>query len=426
VLVKDRGKRIACEMNTIGILKNPIQEYAWGSLTAIPELLGTRNRSNKPQAELWMGAHPKAPSEVEYDGKRVSLLELIDRNPEAILGKRVAQKFDNRLPYLFKVLAAAKPLSIQAHPNLQQARQGFELETTAGISLDAPHRNYRDANHKPECICALTPFWALCGFRKISDLIAYFEAICAEGMKNELAQLANNQDTAGLRRFFTFLMALDGDQRKKIISEAKPNIHERRTEDPVFEWILRLLNEYPDDIGIFSPIFLNLICLEPGQALFLAAGQLHAYLDGVGIELMANSDNVLRGGLTAKHIDVPELLRILQFDEFKVEILNPKNRRPCEFVYPSPVEEFVLSTIELKPNVAYKSEPKRSVEILLCTAGAADFIDTGRHNTISIKKGMAVIVPAVAPDYEINGKATFYKASVPSKKPGIWNTEPDL
>ena len=401
-------------MNTSGILQNPIQEYAWGSLTAIPELLGTRNRSNKPQAELWMGAHSKAPSKVEHDGKWISLLELIDQNPSAILGNRVAQKFNNRLPYLFKVLAAVKPLSIQAHPNLEQAKQGFKRENAADIPLDAPHRNYRDDNHKPECICALTPFWALCGFRQISDSIAYFSTICPAGMKNELEELNKNQNSVGLKRFFSFLMALDADHRQKIISEAKPNIRQQSAEDPVFEWILRLANDYPNDIGIFSPIILNLICLEPGEALFLAAGQLHAYLDGVGIELMANSDNVLRGGLTPKHIDVTELLKVLHFNELNLEILRPQNINPGEFVYESPAEEFVLSTIDLNSNTTFRSKKQRSAEILLCTDGAADLVDAGSANMISMMKGMSVIVPAAVPGYRINGEATFYKASVPN------------
>ncbi len=165
-------------MNKSAKLKNTVQEYAWGSLTAIPELLGTTNTQNTPQAELWMGAHPKAPSRIEIDNQWVSLLDLIEKSPDAILGEKVAQKFDGTLPYLFKVLAASRPLSIQAHPSLKQAKEGFERENAEGIPLDAPHRNYRDDNHKPECIFALTPFWALCGFRNRYEIVAYFSKVC--------------------------------------------------------------------------------------------------------------------------------------------------------------------------------------------------------------------------------------------------------
>ena len=158
-------------MDRIGVLKNPIQNYAWGSRTFIPQLIGELAPANTPQAELWMGAHPKTPSQVLCDGEWISLAELIQENPEGILGDSVAKKFSNKLPFLFKVLAAAKPLSIQAHPNRDQARQGFARENRLRIPLNAPHRNYRDENHKPEMICALTSFWALSGFGKIEDLI---------------------------------------------------------------------------------------------------------------------------------------------------------------------------------------------------------------------------------------------------------------
>ena len=166
-------------MKTIGILKNTVQDYAWGSLTAIPELLG-QPATGSPQAELWMGAHPKAPSQVYHDGKWESLLQVIEAHPADVLGKEAAEKFGGKLPYLFKVLAAAKPLSIQAHPNSHQAKEGFARENRLGISLMASNRNYKDDNHKPECICALTRFWGMNGFRRIPEITKYLGSLCRD------------------------------------------------------------------------------------------------------------------------------------------------------------------------------------------------------------------------------------------------------
>jgi len=200
-------------MMRIGILQNTIQEYGWGSRTVIAELMGKPSPSASPQAELWMGAHPKAPSLVEIDGHSKSLIEVVAESPEAVLGKTVAGRFNNRLPYLFKVLAAAQPLSIQAHPDKTQAREGFEREEKAGIPLDAPERNYRDANHKPECICALTPFWALKGFRKVKDLTARMRSCCSKSLAEEIRTLERSPDSRGLKRFFESLLTLSSDRR---------------------------------------------------------------------------------------------------------------------------------------------------------------------------------------------------------------------
>jgi mannose-6-phosphate isomerase len=400
-------------MQTIAVLKNTVQNYAWGSLTAIANLLGVSNPTNIPQAELWMGAHPKAPSEVQHNGQWMSLIDLIAKCPEDILGKTVARKFNNTLPYLFKVLAAARPLSIQAHPNSAQAKEGFRRENSLEIPLNAPHRNYRDDNHKPECICALTPFWALCGFRKISTIINYFRAICPKGLKDELLALKKNQTSEGLKHYFSMLLTLDADRRQSIIAEAVSNVRKRVGEDVAYEWIMKLSNAYPYDTGILSPLLLNLICLESGQAIFLGAGQLHAYLDGVGIELMANSDNVLRGGLTPKYVDVSELLNVLHFDEREVTLLEPTVKNKYERVYSCPAEEFVLSIIALTENESYIRVNERSVEILLCTAGTAELMDMHSKDILSLKKGMSVIIPAAVKGYKIEGQATFYNAAVP-------------
>jgi mannose-6-phosphate isomerase len=400
-------------MKKICLMKNTIQEYAWGSHTAIADLMGNQSPSTIPQAELWMGAHPKAPSLVKYDDKWVSLLDLIKKFPADILGKEIAAKFGNKLPYLFKVLAASKPLSIQAHPSIKQAKQGFERENRLGIPLDSPNRNYKDENHKPECICALTPFLALYGFRKISEIISLMKKICLKVLDKELNNLKRQPNSEGLKSFFHSLITMNNPRKKQIIELAITNAKKLSEDNQGFKWIVNLYKEYPNDIGIFAPILLNLISLKPGQALFLPSGELHAYLDGLGVELMANSDNVLRGGLTKKYIDVPELIRVLNFEEKKVDILISKKNKNCEKFYNVPAEEFVLSVISDEKNLSYISPEKRSVEIILCTDGKASISDVGMKENIPLTKGTSIIIPSSVKKYKIEGKATLYKASVP-------------
>ena len=400
-------------MPSIGLLKNTVQKYAWGSTSAIQELLGEKNFSREPVAELWMGAHPKAPSLVNWDGQWTALNDLIVQDPQAVLGYQVAKKYHNQLPYLFKVLAAAKPLSIQAHPGLAQAQQGFKLENQKGIPMDAAQRSYKDANHKPECICALSSFRALYGFRPIADILSLMGKICPTGLSSELHQLKNHPDPSGLKLFFTKLMSMDAKRKIQVIGEAIQNAKQRIEQDPAFYWTAKLAVEYPLDIGLLSPLFLNLIRLKPGQALFLPAGELHAYLDGTGIELMANSDNVLRGGLTNKHVDVPELLKVLSFEPRKIEILDERKMDKTEKIYDSFAEEFVLSTISISAGDFYEKSNVNSAEILLCTEGEARLADSGKNHILPIKKGDSAIIFASANSYTIKGDAVFYKAAVP-------------
>jgi mannose-6-phosphate isomerase len=311
------------------------------------------------------------------------------------------------------VLAAAKPLSIQAHPGLELAKKGFENENKQGIALNAVSRNYKDDNHKPECICALSSFWALYGFRSITEILSLMNKICPVGLIAELDQLNDHIDSRGLKQFFTDLMTMDTQQKKQVIDEATQNAKQRSDEDPAFYWMTKLATEYPLDIGVLSPLLLNLIQLEPGQALFLPAGELHAYLEGVGIELMANSDNVLRGGLTAKHIDVPELLKVLDFKPRQIEILKEKKKDKTERIYTSFAEEFVLSGISISEDGFYRNSQLRSVEILLCTEGEAHLEDSVSNHIIPIKRGDSAIISAAAKSYTIKGDAVFYKAAVP-------------
>lgn len=394
-------------------MKNTIQEYAWGSYTAIPELLGRNSPAGTPQAEMWMGAHPKAPSMVHCDGQWVSLLKLIEENPKGILGAEVAKKFDNRLPYLFKVLASAKPLSIQAHPSQAQAKEGFAKENRQKIGINAHNRNYKDDNHKPECICALTHLWAMNGFRKISEILSLMEKICWNTLQPELDNLWKRRNSEGLKTFFKDMMTMERIRQDQIIAEAIQHAHKFKDDEPAYQWMIDLHAEYPGDIGVFSPLILNLACLKPGQAMFLPAGELHAYLDGVGIELMANSDNVLRGGLTPKHVDVPELLRVVSFEECELNILSAEDIDGCEAVYSSAAEEFVLSVISVKESMPCYSKRHRSIEILLCTQGNATIFDLDQQVPTTLGKGNSVCVPAAVEAYSIVGDATIYKASVP-------------
>ncbi|MGD8755211.1 MAG: mannose-6-phosphate isomerase, class I [Desulfobacterales bacterium] len=400
-------------MVSISLLKNTIQEYAWGSIRAIPDLLGQKNLANQPQAELWMGAHPKAPSLAYHNGQWISLQQLIAQYPENILGKKVAKQFNNRLPFLFKVLAAAKPLSIQAHPNRKQAQSGFQRENAQKIPLDAANRNYRDNNHKPECICALTPFWALSRFRRIPKILSYLQQLNVRQLNDLLTDFKRQPTTQGLQQFYTSLLSLKQDQQKRIVDETLQNARHMAAEHAEFEWLLKLADHYPEDIGVLSPIFLNLICLEPGQALYLDAGELHAYLEGLGIELMANSDNVLRGGLTPKHVDVPELLQVLNFEDRDITLLASETSVENELIYPSPTAEFILSVITLKNNSVYQSPRQRNVEIIICTEGQMTIADRDLQTEISLPQGASVIVPASVKRYSLKGKGICYKAGVP-------------
>lgn len=400
-------------MRKIGLLKNTIQEYAWGSRTAIPELLDQPVPAEKPQAELWMGAHPKAPSQVLSDGIWRSLPEVIQESPAETLGQEVAARFSNKLPFLFKVLAAARPLSIQAHPNKEQAEQGFARENELGVPLDAPQRNYRDDNHKPEIICALTPFCALNGFRKLEEALRLLEKIRVPGLAEIVSFLRSHPNRDGLKKFFNHLMTTDRGKQRKIVEQAVNSAEQQTNEEPVWTWMIKLNEEYPGDMGVLSPLFLNLVRLKPQQAMYLPAGELHGYLEGVGIELMANSDNVLRGGLTPKHIDVQELLTVLNFTDGDLNILGPENLAFGEAIYSTEAEEFVLSVMRLNKGAPFSSPRNRSVEIMICTEGEVSVTDLSAGDITRLTRGISIIVPAAVEQYRIEGEATLYKATVP-------------
>jgi len=400
-------------MKTIHILKNPIQNYAWGSHAAIAELTGKPFPTEEPEAEMWMGAHPKAPSMVQTRQGDESLMDLIQQHPHDILGWETAKVFNNRLPYLFKVLAIEKPLSIQVHPNREQAKSGFARENSRGLPMDAAVRNYRDDNHKPECICALTHFWALNGFRDLAAMIHMLRETCADILGRGIRELEDHAGSQGLKPFLNILLNLKKDDIQRILRKAIPHAEALKGQDPAFDWVIRLHRTYPGDIGVLFPLILNLVCLNPGQAMYLPAGQMHAYLKGVGIELMANSDNVLRGGLTPKHVDVSELLNILNFDDQPLEIIEPEKRRTCERVYATPTSEFELSVIEIGEGRSYKSGRQRGADILLVTSGKVYVTQGDQSEPLKLAKGMCAIIPAAVNSYGIRGEGTIYKAAVP-------------
>ena len=401
------------KMNRICILKNPVQEYAWGSKTAIQELLGKPVPSDKPMAEIWMGAHTKAPSKLLIEGKWRPLDEVIEGSPESILGKRVAEKYANKLPFLFKVLAVSSPLSVQVHPDLEQAREGFARENRLGIPLDSPNRDYRDDNHKPELLLAVTYFTGLKGFRRIEEILGLMERIAPSGLAFELNQLRKEPEASGLKSFFNALMTMDKSLQKKVLVEAVSLAEKRADQDPAFHWMVKLNREYPGDIGVFSPVLLNFVELRPGDALYLEAGELHSYLNGLAMELMANSDNVLRGGLTPKYTDVPELLKLVDFKTGPVLPVRPEGLGTCESVYQTPAREFTLSVISVDKGKTFESPRDRSVEILICMEGEADIKDSGEGEVLALTRGQSVIVPSAVTQYRIDGMATLYKATVP-------------
>lgn len=394
------------------LLENIVQPYAWGSRSAIAQLQGRPTPSVEPEAELWMGAHPGAPSRVVRGAARASLLDVLQHAPDRVLGAECVRAFGPQLPFLFKVLAAESPLSLQAHPSLDQAREGYRREDGLGVSLSAPHRNYKDANHKPELICALTPFDALCGFRDAEETLALFERLQVAVLEDVLAPLRASPDARGFRGTFERLMTLEPERRRAAVEGAVDACRRVRDSEPLADacaWAVRLGERYPGDPGVVGALLLNLVRLEPGEAIYLPAGNLHAYLSGVGVELMANSDNVLRGGCTPKHVDVPELLRVLDFRTGSVPRVRGVERRG-EHVYPTPAREFQLSRIELRKGRNFAARHRRGAEILLCTEGSAELQCGGA--TLALSQGASAFIAACDGDFRLHGQATIYRATV--------------
>jgi mannose-6-phosphate isomerase len=393
------------------VLDNPIQDYAWGSRTAIAEFLGRPSPSPGPEAELWIGAHPKAPSRIVEPPGLGTLDRAIQNDPVGLLGATVCDRFGNELPFLFKLLAAAEPLSIQAHPNQEQARAGWGRENAEGIPVDAPRRNYRDPNHKPELVCALSAFTVLKGFRALDELARNLQPVAGQELLPDVGRVARERSPAALRALFARMMTLDADERKPVLARAHDQSR-RRKADPAWAWVERLLSKYPDDIGALSPLFLNLLELSPRQALYLPAGELHTYLEGTALEVMANSDNVLRGGLTPKHVEVPELLATLSFEHQAPDVLAPVETGPGESAFHTPAHEFELGFVETRASRPFASAAGRGVEILLGLEGRPALRTDGA--TLPLERGSTVLVPAAVVSYSLEGEGWLARARVPA------------
>ena len=388
-------------------LSNPVRPYAWGSTTAIPELLGIAP-TGEPQAEMWMGAHPGAPSRLARatatgePGPERPLTEVIAADPERELGRATVEKFGPRLPFLLKLLAAGTPLSLQVHPDLDQARRGYADEERRGVPADAPHRTYKDANHKPELICALTPFTGLCGFRRPADAAATMAALGVDSLEPYVDLLGAHPEEAALREVLTAMLGADPEQTARTVTEAATAAERLGGAHTPYA---RLAHHFPGDPGVIAAMLLNHVELQPGEALFLGPGVPHAYLDGLGVEIMANSDNVLRCGLTPKHIDVPELLGVVRFEAAEPGILRPEASPSGEELYETPADEFRLSRFDLSPGADPVDLTRDTPQILLCTAGAP------KAGTLGLTPGASVFVPA-GERTEVSGTGTLFRATV--------------
>ena len=381
------------------LMQNVIQNYAWGSKTSIHELFGIPNPENQTQAEIWMGAHPNGCSTVEWQATNLKLSDLIAKDKTSFLSAKTVEEF-GELPYLFKVLAANQALSVQVHPSKQEAEVGYEKENKAGIPLNSPVRNYRDPNHKPELVYALTSYQAMNGFRNFADILHLFQSIKSETLLPLIQKFSTNQTAAGLEQFFTTLLSLSGQEKELALHDLLSFAHQKTSD--ISELILELAQTYPGDIGLFTPLLLNVITLNPGEAMYLDARTPHAYLKGTGLEVMANSDNVLRAGLTPKHIDVIELASCTAFKEkpFDTLKLEPTVHEFGEQKYAIPVNDFKFS---LYPSPNQAMVKPQSAEIIM--AIDEEVVLSHQSETFVLQKGQSVFIPAYVEQYTIQSEA---------------------
>jgi mannose-6-phosphate isomerase len=408
----------------VELLRTSIQPYAWGSTTAIPAILG-EEPTGRPQAEMWIGAHPVAPSRVVRDGVEVALDELVTADPDSELGTDTARRF-GRFPFLLKILAAGAPLSLQAHPSAAGARAGFAAEDAAGVARDAPDRNYRDDWPKPEIACALTPFRALAGFRDPARSLPVLQALAAAAPASAvLAGLVEGLRSAvdpaeAIARTLRTVLEQRGEERVVVAGAVVAAARESRGRSDAdadlaadLDFVLELAAGYPGDPSVLAALLLNRFTLAPGEAVFLPAGNLHAYLSGTAVELMASSDNVLRGGLTTKHVDVPELLSVLDTTPRPADIVRPVRVSDHEFAYPTPTREFALSRLEVTTDGPARVPDPGGPQLLLCVAGAAVVTGDGPSSeAVVLGSGRAGYARAGCGELVVSGNpaATVFRA----------------
>jgi mannose-6-phosphate isomerase len=402
--------------NKVFKLLGKVQHYAWGGSSFIPQLLHIDNPENKPFAEYWLGAHDNASAELIIDnGKRKKLNEYISSDPVELLGENVNNKF-KRLPYLLKILDVKDMLSIQVHPSKENAENEFLEENKKLIPLNSPQRNYKDDNHKPELMLALGEFWLLHGFKPKEKIIKILKVI------PELNFLVKVFEKENYYELYKTVMELDQDIVNEVLQPLLDRIvpqylnNELKKDDENF-WAARAAITYNEpgkiDRGIFSIYLFNLVNVHSGEAVFQDAGLPHAYLEGQNVEIMANSDNVLRGGLTPKHIDVDELLKHIKFEQTIPNILKGKENSQHIHSYITPAKDFELAAIELssKEKIAITTN---SIEIFIVLNGSVVVIEKERA-PLTIASGEAFIAFNKA-SLQISAEknALIYRASVPS------------
>jgi len=392
-------------------LKGSVQHYSWGGTSFLPHLLSIENPNHTPFAEYWLGVHSSGPASIEVNQQAVLLSDIIASNPEQALSAPVFEHFGG-LPYLFKVLDVKEMLSIQVHPTKEYAKVAFEKEEAAGIALTSPNRNYKDQNHKPEIMLAMSEFWLLHGFKSEAKILETLENTA------EFQVLAPLFKAEGLKGLYQFLMEMEQAQvdslLNQVVKRAIRNKKDGKVDRSAPEWWVAKLYENgagltPVDRGVFSIYLFNIVCVKPGQGIFQDAGVPHAYLEGQNVELMANSDNVLRGGLTPKHIDVAELIKNIKFEYIEPMIIE--GTKPCmgESVYPAPTKDFGIATITLDGSFAY-SHQAQSIDMFLVVEGGCVV-----NNQMSIKSGEAFAVfPGTSIELNSSGKTLIYRAFVPS------------
>ncbi|KOO16091.1 mannose-6-phosphate isomerase [Vibrio xuii] len=387
-------------------LKNQIQNYAWGSKTSINELFGIENPTNEPQAEIWMGAHSGGCSRNDESGSLLS--DIIEQNKNMVLGSYTTNRF-GELPYLFKVLAAHTPLSIQVHPSKRKSELGFARENEQGIVLNDPTRNYKDSNHKPELVYALTPYKAMNGFRPIEQIIHLFDEIAIDELQQEISLLKQDSNSAGLERFFSSVMMLNEERKSKVLCQLEGAYYKpvASLAREAIEYSQAFKKHYDGDIGILAPFILNTLELAPGEAMFLFAETPHAYVQGTALEIMASSDNVLRAGLTPKHIDIPELIDNVVFNP-----INPEDLKMLPVVkgskehYPIPVDDFGFDI--LHATATKQEQYVRSAEILFCVDN--NIVVESQGKSIELSPGESVFVPYSALKYSYEGNGRIARA----------------